>query len=92
VHGRSYEFIFNFVPVEQRGQRRRMILLDRFQRIATELITGPLCGRPADYQAGVDLAVANGWLWRPEFGACVTFMPSGTELSGRDRFACAVCI
>jgi hypothetical protein len=62
LHGRSYEFIFNFVPAEQRGQRRRTILLDRFQRIATELITGPLLragGRPADYQAGVDLAVAN---------------------------------
>jgi hypothetical protein len=88
VHGRSYEFIFNFVPAEQRGQRRRMILLDRFQRIAHRADYRPAsAGHPADYQAGVDLAVANGWLWRPEFGTCVTFMPSGTELSGGDRFA-----
>jgi hypothetical protein len=37
-------------------------------------------GSPAEYRAGIERAVAKGWLWRHESGAFVRFTPAGAEL------------
>ena len=53
------------------------------QRVLIELINGPFLkagGSPAEYRAGLDLAIAKGWLWRHESGTYVKFTPAGAEL------------
>jgi hypothetical protein len=50
------------------------------QRVLIELINGPFLragGSPADYRAGLDLAIAKGWLWRHESGTYVKFTSAG---------------
>jgi hypothetical protein len=37
-------------------------------------------GTPAEYKAGLELAIARGWLWRHESGTFVKFTPAGAEL------------
>jgi hypothetical protein len=37
-------------------------------------------GSPAEYGAGLALALANGWLWRHESGVYVKFTQAGAEL------------
>jgi hypothetical protein len=37
-------------------------------------------GSPAEYGAGMDRAIAKGWLWRHESGTYVRFTPAGAEL------------
>ena len=37
-------------------------------------------GAPAEYRAGIDAAIAKGWLWRHESGTNVKFTPAGAEL------------
>ncbi|SIO49067.1 hypothetical protein SAMN05443247_06351 [Bradyrhizobium erythrophlei] len=37
-------------------------------------------GSPTEYKAGLDLAIANGWLWLHESGSYVKFTPAGAEL------------
>jgi hypothetical protein len=53
------------------------------QRLLVELINAGFLdvgGSPAEYQAGVDLAVARGWLWRHMSGAYFKFTPAGADL------------
>ena len=53
-------------------------------RIFIELINWPFLsehkGTPAEYEAGLDLAIARGWLWLHESGTYVKFTPTGAEL------------
>jgi hypothetical protein len=53
-------------------------------RIFIELVNGPFLfehkGSPAEYKAGLDLAVARGWLALHESGTYVKFTPAGAEL------------
>ena len=50
-------------------------------RIFIELLNGPflfeLRGTPAEYKAGLDLAIARGWLWMHESGIYVKFTRQG---------------
>jgi hypothetical protein len=53
------------------------------QRLLTELLNAAFLaagGSPAEYSAGLDLAVARGWLWRHMSGAYFKFTPAGAEL------------
>jgi hypothetical protein len=53
-------------------------------RIHIEKINWPflhdLKGTPAEYKAGLDLAIARGWLWLHESGTYVKFTPAGADL------------
>jgi hypothetical protein len=53
-------------------------------RILIELINWPflhdLKATPAEYRAGLDLAIERGWLWKHESGAYVRFTQAGAEL------------
>jgi hypothetical protein len=53
-------------------------------RIHIEKINGPFLfthgGSPAEYGAGLALAIAKGWLWRHESGTYVKFTQAGAEL------------
>ena len=53
-------------------------------RIHIEKINGPflyqLKGTPAEYKAGLDRAISNGWLWQHESGTYVKFTESGAML------------
>jgi hypothetical protein len=53
-------------------------------RIHIEKINGPFLfehgGKPAEYRAGIELAIARGYLWRHESGTYVKFTPAGAEL------------
>jgi len=50
-------------------------------RIHIEKISGPflyqLKGTPAEYKAGLDRAISNGWLWLHDSGTYVKFTESG---------------
>jgi hypothetical protein len=53
-------------------------------RIFIELINGPFLfdmrGTPAEYKAGLDLAIARGWLWKHESGTSVKLTQAGADL------------
>jgi hypothetical protein len=52
-------------------------------RIHIELVNGAFLkagGSPAEYRAGIERAIAQGWLWRHESGTDVKFTPVGAEL------------
>jgi hypothetical protein len=53
-------------------------------RIFIELINWPFLsehkGSPAEYKAGLDLAIARGWLWLHESGTYVKFTHAGAEM------------
>jgi hypothetical protein len=53
-------------------------------RIFIELVNGPFLfehkASPAEYKAGLDLAIARGWLALHESGTYVKFTPAGAEL------------
>jgi hypothetical protein len=53
-------------------------------RIFIELLNAPFLyefkGTPAQYSAGLKLAVERGWLWLHESGTYVKFTQSGAEL------------
>jgi len=53
-------------------------------RIYIEKINGPflfeLKGTPAEYSAGLERAIANGWLWIHESGTFVKFTEAGAAL------------
>ena len=53
-------------------------------RIHIEKIKGPFLfrdgGSPAEYDAGLKLAIERGWLKIHESGTFVTFTPAGAEL------------
>jgi hypothetical protein len=53
-------------------------------RIYIELINGPLLfehkASPAEYKAGLDLAIARGWLTLDRSGTFVKFTSTGAEL------------
>jgi hypothetical protein len=53
-------------------------------RIHIEKINGPFLfeikGSPAEYDAGLKLAIERGWLWLHESGTYVKFTQAGAEL------------
>ena len=53
-------------------------------RIHIEKINGPFLfkegGSPAEYGAGLELAIERGWLWKHKSGTYVKFTPAGAEL------------
>jgi hypothetical protein len=53
-------------------------------RIHIEKINGPFLyshdGTPAEYGAGLALAIERGWLWKHESGTYVKFTPAGADL------------
>jgi hypothetical protein len=53
-------------------------------RIYIELINGPFLfkdrGSPAEYGAGMKLAIERGWLEMHESGTFVRFTPAGAEM------------
>src|SRR5262249_8311939 len=53
-------------------------------RIHIEKINGPflyqLKGTPAEYKAGLDRSISNGWLWQHESGTYVKFTEGGAML------------
>jgi hypothetical protein len=53
-------------------------------RIHIEKINEPFLyrerGSPAEYSAGIKLAIERGWLWMHESGTYVKFTPVGAEL------------
>jgi hypothetical protein len=53
-------------------------------RIYIELVNAPLLyehkASPAEYKAGLDLAIECGWLWLHESGTYVKFTATGAEL------------
>jgi hypothetical protein len=53
-------------------------------RIYIEKINGPfiyqLKGTPAEYKAGLDLAIAKGWLWLHESGTYVKLTEAGAAM------------
>ena len=53
-------------------------------RIHIEKINGPFLfhekGTPAEYGAGLDLAIARSWLWLHESGTYVKFTQTGADL------------
>jgi hypothetical protein len=52
-------------------------------RIYTELVNAAFLaagGSPAEYRAGIEHAIAKGWLWRHESGSYLKFTPAGAEL------------
>ncbi len=49
-------------------------------RIYVERVNGPFLaagGSPAEYRAGIERAIAKGWLWRHESGTYVKFTDAG---------------
>jgi hypothetical protein len=56
----------------------------RTGRIYIELVNGPFLfeqkASPAEYKAGLDLAIQRGWLWLHESGTYVKFTATGAEL------------
>jgi hypothetical protein len=52
-------------------------------RIYIELINAGFLnagGTPAEYRAGLERAISQGWLWRHESGTYVKFTTAGAEL------------
>jgi hypothetical protein len=52
-------------------------------RIHIEKINLPFLhagGSPAEYGAGLQRAIDNGWLWKHDSGTYVKFTPAGAEL------------
>ncbi len=52
-------------------------------RIYIELINAPFLkagGSPAEYRAGLDLAIGRGWLQMHESGTFIRFTPAGADL------------
>ena len=53
-------------------------------RIYIEKINAPflyqLKGTPAEYKAGLDRAIVNGWLWLHESGTYVKFTEAGAAM------------
>jgi hypothetical protein len=69
--------------------RKLMELANAFEpiqdgRIHIEKINWPFLsefkGSPAEYGAGLKLAIERGWLWMHESGTYVKFTPAGAEL------------
>jgi hypothetical protein len=58
-------------------------------RIHIEKINGPFLykerGSPAEYGAGMKLAIERGWLWMHESGTYVIFTQAGAELFARQK-------
>jgi hypothetical protein len=53
------------------------------QRVHIELINAPFLragGSPDEYRAGLERAIANGWLWQHESGVYVKFTQVGADL------------
>ena len=74
--------------------RKLMELANAFEpvqdgRIYIEKINEPflyqLKGTPAVYKAGLDRAIANGWLWLHESGTYVKFTETGAARCSADK-------
>ncbi len=61
-----------------------MVEAPQDDRIHIEKINGPMLfqlkATPAEYKAGLDRAIANGWLVLHESGTFVTFTQAGADL------------
>jgi hypothetical protein len=67
-------------PKADRDRQRRR---SRPGRPHLERANGPFLaagGSPAEYRAGIERAIAKGWLWRHESGTYVKFTDAGAEL------------
>lgn len=52
-------------------------------RVLIELLNGPFLkegGLPAEYRAGLEFALARGWLWRHESGTYLKLTQAGADL------------
>ena len=52
-------------------------------RIHIEKVDAPILfngSTPTEYKAGLELAIACGWLWQHESGTHVKFTPAGADL------------
>jgi len=57
-------------------------------RIHIELVNSAFLavgGTPAEYRAGLERTIAQGWLWRHESGTYVKFTPAGPSCSSDGR-------
>jgi hypothetical protein len=56
-------------------------------RLHIEKINAPFLavgGSPAEYMAGLDLAIAQGWLWRHDSGMYLKFTQTGARICSPD--------
>jgi hypothetical protein len=76
-------------PLADAAARKLMEPANAFEpvqdgRIYIEKINGPfpyqLKGTPAEYKAGLERAIANGWLWLHESGTYVKFTEAGAAM------------
>jgi hypothetical protein len=51
-----------------------------FMQIKKLILTKSEGGTPAEYKAGLELAIARGWLWKHESGTYVKFTQAGADL------------
>ena len=74
------------IPIKQPARSWRSPTQEAVQdgRIHIEKINGPFLfrekGTPAEYKAGLDLAIERGWLWLHESGTYVRFTQAGADL------------
>jgi hypothetical protein len=50
------------------------------EKAARKLLEIKEGGTPAEYKAGLELAIARGWLWKHESGTYVKFTQAGADL------------
>ena len=76
-------------PIPKRPPRKILEIANSVEvvqdgRIYVELINGPFLfreeGTPAEYKAGLDLAIERGWLVLHESGTFVRFTQAGADL------------
>ena len=84
VHHRSRPFADSEVVARKLLEIANAAEVVQDGRIYIEKLNGPFLfkegGSPAEYGAGLELAIARGWLWRHESGTFVKFTPAGAEL------------
>jgi hypothetical protein len=68
------------VPSTELNRPRHQYSLARARASFHETMILGAGGSPAEYRAGIEHAIAKGWLWRHESGAYVKFTPAGADL------------
>jgi hypothetical protein len=77
------------IPTRKKAARKLIEIANSVEavqegRIFIELINGPFLyehkGNPAEYKAGLDLAIAKGWLTLARSGTYVRFTQVGADL------------
>jgi hypothetical protein len=91
LHFRVGSIASSEAPNPDASARKLLELANAFEpmqdgRIYIEKINGPylyqLKGTPAEYRAGLDCAIAKGWLWLHESGTYVKFTEAGAAMFG----------